>query len=111
MQVQVPVISNEQCKKLYSKLAGYEVDPSFDDRVLCTGGSKKGGKDSCQGDSGGPVMLPIHQNGAFPFYQIGIVSHSEGCAQPNVPGVNTNIQKFADWVNKKMAMTVEGFKA
>lgn len=31
-------------------------------------------------------MLPIHQNGAFPFYQIGVISHSEGCARENIPG-------------------------
>lgn len=73
MQTQVPVISNEQCKKNYKKLAGYEVDPSFDDKIICTG-LKRGGKDSCQGDSGGPVMLPIHRDGSFPVYQIGIVS-------------------------------------
>lgn len=102
MQVQVPVISNDDCKQKYEKLAGYEVEPSFDDKVVCTGGGKRGGKDSCQGDSGGPVMLPIHRNGTFPFYQIGIISHSEGCARPNVPGINTNVQYYAEWIAEKI---------
>lgn len=54
-----------------------EADFPFDDRVLCAG-FDNGNKDSCQGDSGGPVMLPIHQNGSFPFYQIGVISWGEG---------------------------------
>lgn len=113
MQVQLPVISNELCQKTYQRFDGYEEDFQFDDRVMCTGGGRKGGKDSCQGDSGGPVMLPIHQaDGTFSFYQIGIISHSEGCARPNVPGVNTNVQfpEFVDWIEEKLTVEVHGIK-
>lgn len=73
MQVQVPVITNTQCMQSYQKFDDYDEDFQFDDRVVCAGYAN-GGKDSCQGDSGGPLMLPVHENGSFPFYQIGIVS-------------------------------------
>lgn len=75
-QVQIPVITNELCKNNYIRIPWYET--VIDYRVLCTLYAKNKPKDSCQGDSGGPVMLPIHQNGSFPFYQIAIISHSEG---------------------------------
>lgn len=106
-EVQVPVITNEKCKKKYERFDGYEEDFQFDDHVICAG-FDKGGKDSCQGDSGGPVMLPLYENGTFPFYQIGVISHAEGCAKPNVPGINTNVQYFADWIQEKLAMEVDG---
>lgn len=76
-QVQVPVITNEKCKQSYAKFKGYKKDFQFDDRVVCAG-FEEGGKDSCQGDSGGPLMLPIYENGTFPFYQIGVISFAEG---------------------------------
>lgn len=55
MQVQVPVISNEKCKKKYEKFEGYEEDIQFDDRVVCTLYTK-GGRDSCYGDSGEKII-------------------------------------------------------
>lgn len=102
MQVQLPIVKNEKCKDSYRKINQLEMNVQFDDRVVCAGFTK-GGKDSCQGDSGGPLMLPIAGgNGTFPFYQIGIVSWAEGCAQRNIPGVNTNVQYFADWITDKL---------
>lgn len=105
MQVQVPVIKNEDCKKNYRRYSThfqFRGDIQFDDRVVCAG-YIVGGKDSCQGDSGGPLMLPIQgSNGTFPFYQIGIISWADGCAQPNLPGINTNIQYYASWINEKL---------
>lgn len=73
-QAQVSVMENMECKVDYKRIGEFYKDIQFDDRVLCAGLSA-GGKDACQGDSGGPLMLPIHQNGQFPFYQIGIISY------------------------------------
>lgn len=104
-QVQVPVVKNKWCKALHKKEDAVETDSQFDDRVVCAG-HMEGGKDSCQGDSGGPLMLPItNGNGTFPFYQIGIVSWAVGCAQPNLPGVNTNVQYYAKWITKKLKLS------
>lgn len=75
-EVQIPVITIELCKNNYERIPWYET--VIDHRVLCTLFAKGKPKDSCQGDSGGPVMLPVYQNGSFPFFQIGVISHSEG---------------------------------
>lgn len=101
-QVQLPIISNEQCKEKYIKLGKlYKHDIQFSDFVICAG-FEAGGKDSCQGDSGGPMVLPVHQNGKFPFYQVGIVSYGYGCAKPNVPGVFTNLRIYVEWIKSKV---------
>lgn len=52
-------------------------------------------------------MLPLHENGTFPFYQIGVISHAEGCAKANVPGINTNVQYFAEWIEEKLTMEID----
>lgn len=101
LQVQVPIIKNADCKRSYARIGQVFDDLQFDDRVICAG-FKEGGKDSCQGDSGGPLMLPIEQNGTFPFYQLGIISYADGCGKPNIPGVNTNVQTYARWIRRKL---------
>lgn len=104
MQVQVPMVKNKYCKELYRKIGQVEMESQFDDRVICAG-FMAGGSDSCQGDSGGPMMLPIYYNGTFAFYQIGIVSWAEGCAYPKLPGVNSNVQFYAEWIKEKLALS------
>lgn len=100
-QVQLPVISNAECKQKYVNLGLFQKKIQFSDIVLCAGFTE-GGKDSCKGDSGGPLMLPQHHEGRFPFYQIGINSYGLGCARPNVPGVYTNVREYKDWIKKKL---------
>lgn len=57
----------------------------------------EGGRDACQGDSGGPFMC---RNPHFlnQWYLAGIVSHGEGCARPNEPGVYTRVSLYIDWL-------------
>lgn len=43
LEVQLPVINNEQCKQAYSKFKAAEID----NRVLCAA-YRQGGKDACQ---------------------------------------------------------------
>ncbi len=48
-----------------------------------------------KGDSGGPIFQWAGQY----WEQVGIVSHGEGCAEPNQPGVYTRISYYYDWIN------------
>ncbi|XP_046979073.1 trypsin-7-like [Vanessa cardui] len=82
MGVQVPTVSNEECRRSYSTLTA---------RQFCAG-VPEGGKDSCQGDSGGPAVET--DSGT----QLGIVSFGSGCARPGTPGVYTNVAKVRRWI-------------
>lgn len=102
--VQVPVVQNVECKKVFQRQKMlFDESVQFKEGQLCAG-VKAGGMDACQGDSGGPMMLPIHGNGEFPFYQIGIVSYGDGCGRPNSPTIYTNVQHYADWIEEKLSL-------
>ncbi|XP_022669485.1 serine proteinase stubble-like [Varroa destructor] len=93
-KVQVPIITNKECERMYRK-AGFIED--IPDIFICAGLSA-GGKDSCEGDSGGPLVLRDEDSGAWNL--IGIISWGIGCAVPNQPGVYTRITRFADWMKQ-----------
>ncbi|XP_055630192.1 serine protease nudel isoform X2 [Toxorhynchites rutilus septentrionalis] len=59
-----------------------------------------GGFDACQGDSGGPFICPSHSD-PHEWYLAGVVSHGEGCARANEPGVYTRVALFIDWIRSK----------
>lgn len=101
MHVQVPVISNNECMHKYMAIEAFKSAAQFGQNVICAGHTF-GGKDSCQGDSGGPLMLPMHDKGKFPFYQIGIVSYGVGCARPFIPGIYTNVVHYSDWIQSNL---------
>lgn len=63
---------------------------------ICAGYSS-GGRDACQGDSGGPLFCRSVLNDSQ-YYLAGIVSHGEGCARANEPGVYTRVALFVDWI-------------
>ena len=66
MQVDVPIISNPECRRSY----GSTVSAG----MVCAGYSN-GGKDACTGDSGGPLMVP---DGLGSYALAGIVSWGKG---------------------------------
>lgn len=76
LELQVPVIDNEDCRNYYKKIGDAATAFQFGERILCAGIHR--GKSTCTGDSGGPLMLPIQDNGTFPYYMIGLVSYAEG---------------------------------
>lgn len=71
---------------------------------LCAG-YKGGGRDACQGDSGGPLVCKSVTN-PDEWYLAGIVSHGEGCARPDEPGVYTRVALFNDWIHSMERMEV-----
>ncbi|XP_043909731.1 mast cell protease 1A-like [Protopterus annectens] len=80
MEVNVPVISNDECRKEIHVLT---------DNMMCAG-EPGTNKDSAQGDSGGPLVC----NGEAQ----GIVSFGE----EKPPGVYTRISKFIPWIKKTL---------
>ena len=94
MQVELPLVGEETCRKAYPGAA-------IDGRTLCAG-LRKGGKDSCQGDSGGPLVVRDGDE----WVQVGVVSWGAGCAKPGKYGVYTHTGAFAEWVNETTGLTL-----
>ena len=88
MDVQVPIVSNENCTANVSY-----PESSITSNMLCAG-YKEGGKDSCQGDSGGPLMCSYKSK----WYIVGITSWGYGCAFRNLYGVYARVGNLLDWV-------------
>lgn len=103
-QVQLPVLENNDCKNRYAGAERYMlgVEYRFNKKYVICAGIGAGGKDVCFGDSGSPLMLPLFENGRFPYYQIGVVSYGFGCGRPNMPGIYTNVGEYVDWIKGKL---------
>nr|CAI5852171.1 unnamed protein product [Callosobruchus analis] len=84
-EVEVPVLP--ACKHMEDRM---------NNAAICAG-LLSGGKDACQGDSGGPFMCRNPRN-PTQWYLAGIVSHGEGCARPNEPGVYTRVSRHLGWI-------------
>ncbi|KAF6213205.1 hypothetical protein GE061_010921 [Apolygus lucorum] len=88
-EVEVPVMSNDDCKTNTSYSAKV-----ISENMMCAG-YEEGMKDSCQGDSGGPL---IREREDKKYELIGIVSWGNGCARPGYPGVYTRVTQYVDWI-------------
>ncbi|XP_055638364.1 CLIP domain-containing serine protease B4-like isoform X2 [Toxorhynchites rutilus septentrionalis] len=87
--VELNGVTLEECRQQY-RMA------NINDRQICAGG--EAGKDSCKGDSGGPLMDVIMSNGQKAYYLAGVVSFGKQCAQKDIPGVYTKVNRFSDWI-------------
>ena len=56
---------------------------------ICAGDD---GKDTCQGDSGGPLFV------AGTNVQVALVSYGAGCGRPGLPGINTKVSAFLEYI-------------
>ncbi|WP_245870674.1 trypsin-like serine protease [Asanoa hainanensis] len=83
----VPFISDATCAAQGGSYSGLIANEE-----ICAGILPGGGIDTCQGDSGGPMFK---RNASNEWVQVGITSWGIGCAQPNAPGVYTEVRYFA----------------
>ncbi|KAF1453682.1 Transmembrane protease serine 5, partial [Spheniscus demersus] len=83
----VPLIGTKRCNS--SCMYAGELTA----RMLCAG-YPHGKIDACQGDSGGPLVCQDE----FAWRLVGIVSWGQGCAEPNHPGVYTNVAQLLPWI-------------
>ncbi|NWS62762.1 TMPS5 protease, partial [Chunga burmeisteri] len=83
----VPLIGTKRCNS--SCMYAGELTA----RMLCAG-YLQGKTDACQGDSGGPLVC----HDEFTWRLVGIVSWGQGCAEPNHPGVYTNVAQLLPWI-------------
>jgi len=85
MEVEVSVISNEECDASESDEEGWEYDYNgqITDNMICA--EHATAKDACQGDSGGPLV--IRSDSTRADVQVGVVSWGVGCAHDDFPGV------------------------
>lgn len=79
LEVNSTVISNAQCKRVYSIVI---------DSMLCISGT--GGVGSCSGDSGGPLV--------YDNVQIGVVSYGATGCPAGYPSGFSRITSFLDWI-------------
>jgi secreted trypsin-like serine protease len=89
--VNLNFIDHTICQTLFGEAMG---DLSF-----CAGDIERGLIDSCQGDSGGP-LVSYSARGASLF---GITSFGVGCAQPERPGVYTQVSTYKTWIENQMS--------
>lgn len=83
-EVSVPII--ERCKTVLDNIGG----------SICAG-EPQGGRDACQGDSGGPFLCRSERDRSE-WYLAGIISHGDGCARADEPGVYTRVSLYLEWI-------------
>jgi len=86
-QVKLPIVDHAWCSSIYPG--------QIFDSTLCAG-YVEGGKDTCQGDSGGPLSCFME---AGRWFQGGVTSMGPGCAEPNKPGIYTNVAFYYQFIN------------
>lgn len=93
------MVPGEECGNLFPDYAGQTNSTN-----ICAG-VPEGGKDSCQGDSGGP-MYRFSGDSSSVVSVAGIVSWGYGCAEPEHPGIYTNVAAFGDWIRTNINASV-----
>ncbi|XP_044533433.1 tryptase-like [Gracilinanus agilis] len=88
-EVDVHAVDTQTCRVLY--------DPEpIGDEMLCAG-QARGRKSFCDGDSGGPLVCQLRNRS---WFQVGVVSFTRGCAEPQFPGVYSRVSSFVPWIRQ-----------
>jgi secreted trypsin-like serine protease len=100
----VETVGDDTCVADYDGDAdvGEVVTPASE---VCAG-LREGGVDACFGDSGGPLVVPVDGDpdvGPDGWVLVGIVAWGDGCGQPELPTVYTQVDAFADFVVEQTA--------
>ncbi|XP_077519706.1 uncharacterized protein LOC144129428 isoform X4 [Amblyomma americanum] len=104
-EADVPLVSNEECDKLYMKLGTYKTvfHHGVDQDFLCAGNITEGGVDACQHDSGGPLAVKVSRDDKDIWEVVGVVSFGVQCGLPGFPGVYTRVATFVPWILQSTA--------
>ncbi|XP_023345529.1 chymotrypsin-2 isoform X2 [Eurytemora carolleeae] len=97
-KVNLNIFALKRCVEKYKGFSEKIIGPGN----ICT--LNKDGRDACLGDSGGPMS--ILKNGQF--LQVGITSWGYKCAEPDYPGVWTNLPHFIPWIEDVLQYTEDG---
>jgi trypsin len=89
LTVTVDTYADDFCFNLYN---------SFVPETMICAGTVAGGRDSCQGDSGGPLLTADN-------VQIGVVSNGNGCGQPDIPAIYTEVAAFESYIREGICST------
>ncbi|CAI6351380.1 unnamed protein product [Macrosiphum euphorbiae] len=90
IEVELPVLSNSECKKIYESHK-----TNIDDTQLCAGIK---GRDSCMGDSGGPLIWPKGSQ----YYLVGVMNFGHLSCGTDIPGVYARVTSFLEWIVENM---------
>ena len=100
-----PVISNEECSKLYENTTRKVLDSN-----ICVG-NVSGSTGPCYGDKGGPIVKLRSDTSEFEL--VGIISWFYGCGRPFLPSVNTRVSAVLEYIehvrNSSKSLTGSGF--
>ncbi|KAL7496372.1 hypothetical protein ACHAWT_004528 [Skeletonema menzelii] len=99
MEVEVNVITNEECELSDGEFGSYE--DQITSNMLCAR-EEGGGEDSCQGDSGGGLVIKGADPSGADDLQVGVVSWGIGCASEDYPGVYARLSAQYDWIKSEV---------
>lgn len=93
-KLQLPLVSNDNCKKVYNAKRTKRLPQGLNEKILCYGAME--GADTCPGASGGPVQV-ANKNVYCSYFLVGITSAGVRCTE-GYPGLFTKVSEYIDWI-------------